>query len=216
MATTSISTTDVAKAAAELNAMKAALKAWLRYRGLNDQVIAGTISTLKKPLSYAQRVVSGSRNLATEQDLANKLAALLAELMPDVVLPNPDLTQNPLAAVQLAQTALMGYVPATAIVDTTSVSASAPASALSGVSATHPWLWPVLIVGALLIGVTTAIKTAADVAKDQEEKACIEAGACTDYGFWLKAGGIIVIAWFAWKEMGVGDVVKGALHRRRS
>lgn len=72
-----------------------------------------------------------------------------------------------------------------------------------------------LIVGGLLIAVTTAIKTAADVAKDSEEKACIQAGACTDYGFWLKAGGVTALVWFAWRELGVGDVVKSVVRSKR-
>jgi hypothetical protein len=99
--------------------------------------------------------------------------------------------------VQLAQIALLGG---------TSVQSPTATSGLFGAGA-HPWLWPALIVGGLLLTVTTAIKTAADVAKDAEEKACIEAGACTDYGFWLKAGGILAIAWFAWREMGAKEFV---------
>jgi hypothetical protein len=55
--------------------------------------------------------------------------------------------------------------------------------------------------------VTTAIKTAADVAKDKEEKACIQAGACTDYGFWLKAGGVTALLWLAWRELGLREAV---------
>ncbi len=63
--------------------------------------------------------------------------------------------------------------------------------------------------------VTTAIKTAADVAKDSEEKACIMAGACTDYGFWLKAGGVTALAWFAWRELGLGDTIKSLIKSKR-
>lgn len=210
----SISTTDVQKAAAELNAMKRALKAWLKFRGINDQLLSGTIGTLKlrKPLTYAQHVVSQFRDLAVEQDLANKLFALLSELMPDVTLPSPDLTKNPDGALQLAQVAITGQLPPVYQALPTNVLAGS----MGGVTATHPWLWPVLIVGGLLLAITTAIKTAADVAKDQEEKACIEAGACTDYGFWLKAGGIVMLSWFAWRELGLGDLVKGALKKGRS
>ena len=211
MPSPAISTNDVSKAKAELDGMKRSLRAWLKFRTINDNVMAGTLTQIKKPLGYAQRAISSGRSKATEQDLADKLSALLTELMPDVTLPNANLDVNPNGAVQLAQVALTGMIPpAASAVDPSNVG-SQP---LSGIGTTHPWLWPVLIVGGLLIGITTAIKTAADVAKDQEEKACIEAGACTDYGFWLKAGGIIVIAWFAWKEMGVGDAVKGALKRR--
>jgi hypothetical protein len=142
-----------------------------------------------------------------EQDLATKLAALLGELVPDAKLPNADLRYNPDAAVQLAQIAITGVIP---------TQAASPQAASGWLSAPHPWLWPALIVGAVLLTVTTAIKTAADVAKDREEKACIEAGACTDYGFWLKAGGVVAIAWFAWRELGLGTEVRALIGRKRS
>lgn len=199
-----ITTTAVQKATAELNHMKRSLRAWLKYRAIGDAVLAGKGKT-KLPPAYAARVITARRDMAVEQDLADKLSALLTELMPGVSLPNADLRSNPFAAVQLAQVALSGKAPVTA--------STAP---LSGVGATHPWLWPVLIVGGLLLAVTTAIKTAADVAKTKEETACIEAGACTDYGFWLKAGGVTILAWFAWKELGLGEMVRGALRKGRS
>lgn len=115
---------------------------------------------------------------------------LLSVLMRGQPLPDPDVAANAGAAVALAQIALQG--------GTALSSPSATGSIWS--SAAHPWLWPVLIVGGLLLVTTTAIKTAADVAKDREEKACIEAGACTDYGFWLRAGGVAALAWLAWEK----------------
>lgn len=192
--TATITTGEVQKAAAELARMRGALTGWLKYRSLNDQVMAGT-ARVRKPLPYAQHVVS-QRDMAVEQDLATKLAALLGAVMPGQPLPNADLHDNPQAAVQLAQIALRGG----SVVS----SPTATGSILGGGG--HPWLWPALIVGGLLLTVTTAIKTAADVAKDREEKACIEAGACTDYGFWLKAGGAVALAWFAWEKMGLREV----------
>lgn len=206
MAQQGITTTAVSKASTELVHMKRSLKAWLKYRAVGDAVLAGTAKT-RLPLPIAQRVIASRRDMAVEQDLATKLSALLTEVMPGVVLPNPDLRSNPTAAVQLATIAVTGQPPVS------SMTSSVP---LSGVAATHPWLWPVLIVGGLLLAVTTAIKTAADVAKTKEQTACIEAGACTDYGFWLKAGGVTVLAWFAWKELGVGEFVRGALKKGRS
>lgn len=188
MATTSITTTDVQQAAAELARMRGSLVSWLRYRELNDRVMAGT-ARVRKPLAYAQRVVAMGRDTVLEQDLASKLHALLEQVMRGAQLPDPDVRSNPDAAVQLARIALMG-------------GATVAHPAATGSLLTSPWLWPVLIAGGLLLVVTTAIKTAADVAKDREEKACIEAGACTDYGFWLKAGGIAAIAWIAWREFG--------------
>lgn len=205
MASQAITTTDVQKAALELAKMRRSLAAWLKYRTINDSVLAGTIASIRKPLPYAQRVIAGSRNMANEQDLADKLNTLLAQLMPGQALPNANVSTNPNAAVQLAQIALQGAQG----------QVMQSAAATSGFLATpsHPWLWPVLIVGGLLMVVTTAIKSSADVAKDQEEKACIEAGACTDYGFWLKAGGIVALTWFAWTQLGVGDVVRNAIKK---
>ena len=136
---------------------------------------------------------------AIEQDLANKLHVLLSEVMPDVMLPNADLRSNPSAAVQLAQVAITGQAP---------VMQGNPSA--MGAS---PWMWPALIVGGLLLAITTAIRSAADVAKDAEEKACIKAGACTDYGFWLKAGGVAALVWFAWRELGLGDTVKSLVKK---
>lgn len=196
MAQTSITTSEVQKAAAELARMRRALSGWLKYRSLNDRVLAGS-QPVKKPLAYAQAVIASARSAAVEQDLATKLYALLQVVMAGQPLPNPDVTQNPAAAVQLAQLAIAG---GTAL--------SAPAATGGLFTGAHPWMWPVLIVGALLLVVTTAISSAADVAKDKEEKACIEAGACTDYGFWLKAGGIVALAWFAWEKMGGKDLIK--------
>lgn len=189
--TTAITTQEVQRAAAELGRMRGSLAKWLKYRTLNDQVMAGT-ARVRKPLAYAQRVVA-QRDMAVEQDLAIKLSALLSALLPGQSLPSADLSVNPDGAVQLAQIALTGA---------STVSSPSPTGGFLGAGG-HPWLWPVLIVGGLLLVITTAIKTAADVAKDQEEKACIEAGACTDYGFWLKAGGALALAWFAWEKMGV-------------
>lgn len=190
-----ITATEVKKAALELARMRGSLIAWLKYRKTNDAVMAGT-ARVRKPLGYAQRVVAGSRDMSVEQDLATKLHALLSEVLKGKALPNPDLSQNPDGAVQLSQLALL------------SGSEVASPTSTDGFLGGHPWLWPALIVAGVLITVTTAIKTAADVAKDREEKACIEAGACTDYGFWLKAGGLVAIAWFAWRELGVRDHFK--------
>jgi hypothetical protein len=188
-----VSTSDVSRAKLELDRMKRSLQGWLKFRTLNDAVAAGTAPT-KKPRAYAREVVTQNRDWATEQRLARQLYALLSDSFPDAKLPAPDITANPEAAVQLAMIAIDGP----------SSSASSPTA--QG----FVWLWPVLIVGGLLLAVTTAIKTSADVAKDKEEKACIEAGACTDYGFWMKAGGIAALAWVAW-QMGVGEHVKHAL-----
>lgn len=200
--TTTISTQEVQQAARELARMRGSLAAWLKVRALNDRVLAGT-APVRRPLGYAQRVIAGARDPELEQDLATKIHALLGVVMKGQPLPNPDVAENPRAAVQLAQIALLG-----------GASVSAP-TATGGLLGGHPYLWPALIVAGVLLVVTTAIKTAADVAKDREEKACIEAGACTDYGFWLKAGGIAMAAWVAWTQMG-GREAFHSMTRRRS
>lgn len=201
--TQAITVGSVQRAATELASMRSSLVKWLKFRTLNDRVLDGTITKIRKPLPYAQRVVASGRDLAAEQDLAMKLSALLTDLLPDAQLPNADLRSNPSGAIQLARIAITGKVP---------TQASGPQA--TGVFPST-WLWPALIVGAVLLTVTTAIKTAADVAKDREEKACIEAGACTDYGFWLKAGGVVALAWFAWRELGLGHHVKSMIGGRR-
>ncbi len=184
--TKAITKTDVSRAAAQLQSMRGSLTSWLHRRAFND----------------ARGVVVPGRG-RIEQDLADKLHALLSEMMPDATLPNADLRSNPSAAAQLAKIAITGQVP---------VMQANP----SAMGQSPPWLWPVLIVGGLLLAITTAIKTAADVAKDAEEKACIRAGACTDYGFWLKAAALLGMGWFAWRELGVGETVKGLVKRGRS
>lgn len=196
--TQAITTQEVQKAAKELARMRSALAAWLKYRSLNDQVLAGTAVT-RKPLAYAQRVVATSRDMAAEQDLATNLTALLEAVMPGVPLPSPDVAQNPTAAVQLAQIALTG-----------GATVSSPTATGSLGFASHPMMWPALIVLGVVLVVTTAISSYADVAKDREEKACIEAGACTDYGWWLKMGGVALLAYFAWEKFGLKEFTKKA------
>lgn len=190
MSTAVVSTGDVANAKVELQRMKRSLAGWLKYRRLNDAVSAGVVPT-KKSRAYAREVVAQSRDWNAEQRLAKQLHVLLSESFPNASLPDPDVAKNPQAAVQLATIAIRGP------------GAEMASPEPQGMA----WLWPVLIVGGLLLAVTTAIKTAADVAKDKEHTACIQAGACTDYGFWLKAGGVAALGFVAW-QMGLGERVK--------
>lgn len=199
----SISTSDVNKASAELARMRRSLTNWLKYRSMNDAVMAGTRPT-KKPVAYAQQVLSTSRDYAVEQKLATQLHILLEQIYPDSTLPNPDLAGNADAAVQLAQIAISGTAPPAA-------GPTATGGLLTGMP---PWLLPVLIVSGLLIAVVTAINSAADVAKEKEQYACIEAGACTDYGFWIKAAAVVGIGYLVWFELGVGERVKRAVKGR--
>lgn len=192
----SIAPQNVRRAKAELDKMQGSLRKWLKYRTLVDQVASGNATT-SKPVSYAQYVASSQQAQRSEQELATRLSLLLAQVYPDMTLPNASVVANPSAAVQLAQIAL-GQMPA---------QQAAPVTT-SGMA---PWVLPVIIASALLIGITTAIKSAADVAMEKEHDACIEAGACTDYGMWLKWGGVVALAWFAWEKMGVGERVKKSI-----
>jgi hypothetical protein len=186
-----VSQQEVAKAQAYLNKMRRSLAAWLKYRRMSDEVAAGARQT-KKPLAVARQIVS-QRDWNTEQKLADQLHVLLSEVMPDAALPDPSVKANPNAAVQLAQIAIGG---------------TSAASSPTATGSTPPWLWPVVIVGALLLAVTTAISSYADVAKSHEQYACIQAGACTDYGFWLKAGGIAMLGWFLWTQTSLPETVR--------
>ena len=187
-----VSKTDVQRAKLELDRMKGSLRSWLKFRTLNDAVAAGAAPTTK-PRSFAREVIVQSRDWDAEQKLAKQLYVLLSETLPGVQLPEPSIATNPQAAVQLAQIALNG-----------------PPS--SSPQAQGAWYtsWPLLIVGGLLLAITTTIRTVAEVAKDREEKACVAAGGCTDSGFWLKVGGISMLVYIAW-QMGLGERVKRAL-----
>jgi hypothetical protein len=202
MATPALTSGRVAQAAAELASMRKSLMAWLKYRAINDRILAGTQPNLRMPPGHAKRLVAASRDLAIDQDLADKLHALLEQLMPDARLPTPDIRQNPNAAVELAKIAITGQAPVMAQATT--------------MGASTPWMWPALIVGGLLLAITTAIKSVADVAKERERFTCIKSGGCTDYGFWLKAGGVAALVWFAWRELGVGELVKSKIKKGRS
>lgn len=202
MAKQSITTTDVSKAHAQLQHMRGKLVAWLKYRKMNDEVVAGTRST-RLPRAAAAQIAS-QRDWATEQQLANYLYALLSELAPDgVQLPHPDVSADPNAAVKLATIAITGTWPGGATASPDAMGSS------------HPWLWPVLIVGAVLLTVTTAISSYADVAKTREQYACIQAGACTDYGFYLKWGAIVGAAWFVYTQTGVGERIRAIGRSKR-
>jgi hypothetical protein len=199
--TAQLSTTDVARSQAELNRMKRSLAKWLKYRAMVDQVAQGVLPT-SKPVAYAAQIATNAQSKRNEQQLANQIHILLEQVNPDATLPNPDISANPDAAVQLAKMVL-------GIADPSTVSTTTPTA--TGLWGMAPWMLPVIIASALLIGITTAIKSAADVAQQQEQDACIEAGACTDYGMWLKWAAIVGLAWFAWEKMGVGDKVKSSI-----
>jgi len=179
-----VSPQEVAKAQAHLRRMRSSLAKWLRYRAMNDQVMAGTRPTAK-PRALAVQIIAQNRSAATEQHLADQLHTLLSEVMPNAALPDSNLASNPNAAVQLAQIAITGQ---------------APAASPQATGSTEAWLWPVLIVGGLLLAITTAINSYADVAATQEQYACVQAGGCNDYSLWLKVGAAVIAGWFLWTQ----------------
>ena len=199
------------KGKAELAKMRRSLRAWLKYRTLNNAVAAGTAfkpAALKRPgfkpmtkeqfAAYVARIKT--QRAADEQELATKLYQLLSEVFDPSALPDPDLGQNPTAAVQLAKIAIAGTLPG---------EVAAPEA--QGFS----WMWPlVAVIGIIAITIMTQIKNSADVAKEKERLECIKAGACTDTGFFLKVGAAVVIGWFLWDKVGVGARVKGALAKK--
>lgn len=197
------------QAKAELAKMRRSLVGWLKFRGMNDQVAAGQASSMPSPLlkrpgatAPAAAVMSlklARQRASTEADLAAQLYQLLAEVFDPQSLPNPDVSVNPGAAVQLARIAIAGQLPSS-----------------SALTAQGSWVWPVvIIVGAIAIVAMTAIKSSADNAQNSEEIACIEAGKCTDSGFWLKFGAIAVVGWIAWDKMGLGEAITGAFKKGR-
>lgn len=197
---TSITTSEVTKAKASLDKLRGSLKSWLKYRAMNDAILAGT-ATPKKPIVYAQTVITQSRARGSEANLAAQLHALITEMSPDLVLPDPT---TPNAAVTLAQIAINGPTAA-------QIATVAPAATGS----THPWLWPIAIVTGLLLAFTVAVSSSADVTKNEEQLACVEAGACSDTSWW-KYVAIAGLVYFAWTELGVGDVVKSHVAKQRA
>lgn len=200
------SSPKVAHARMELARMRSALRSWLTYRAKNDLVMAGGVPKGRegKLRADARIIISDARSRGTlanpghvdvtttelEQKLATQIHTLLSELMPNARLPNPDVRQNPRAAVELAQIALGDRVLAPGL----------------GNISTVPWL-PIAIVGGVLLTITTAIKSHAELAAERERIACIKAGACTDYGFWLKVAALAGIGWFAWTQLGLKEKV---------
>ncbi len=199
MAETTISNADVMKARGQLDAMRRSLASWLKYRTLNDAVATGNAPS-KLPVAFAKQLMIDGRDWATEQTIADQLYVLLSEVMPNAQLPVPAITTNPNAAVELARIAIAGP------------GAQVPAS--SPTPQGFVWLWPVLIVGGLLLAVTTAIKTMADVAKEKERLKCVQSGACTDYGFWLKVGGIAALVAVAWNQLGLKESLRSYMPRK--
>jgi hypothetical protein len=188
-----VSTVELDRAKLELGRMRGALRSWLNYRLRNDIVLAGNEPPGRsgKLKADAKLIVARARDLNLEQRLATQLHALLSDVIKNARLPDPNIRNNPHAAVELAQIALGDRTVAPGLAGLGSI----------------PWL-PLAIVGGVLLTITTAIKSQAELAAEKERLACIQAGACTDYGFWMKAAAVLGIGWFAWTQLGLRERVK--------
>ncbi len=175
----------------QIRKMQSSMRGWLKYRQMNDEVARG-LRKAKLPAHVAAKLLHSERDYAAEQALANKLYHLLSEMFDPASLPSPDVAKDPDAAVRLAKIAIAGQLPGT--------------SPQKPVDLGFIWMWPVLIVGGLVYVLSSTISNLADVAKEKERLKCIRDGACTDYGFWLKAAGIVVIGWVIWDKAGLKNV----------
>lgn len=186
-----------AAAKRELARMKRSLKSWLRYRRKNDRVARGEIKA-RVPAYLAARTLQRDRDYAGEQKLADDLYVLLSQLHNPAELPVPDVAADPNAAVKLATIAITGTLGAEA----------------SGPQAQG--IVPLVIMvagGVLLLTATSFISNRAEVQKEKERLKCIRDGACTDYGFWLKAASVAVLGYFVWEKTGLGKKVKRKIAR---
>jgi hypothetical protein len=197
-ATAPITKQTAQQAKVELNRMRSALVAWLKYRAINDAVASGQkvpAALLKKPGAkpmppQAMALRLRVQRASDEAKLAIHLHTLLGEVFDGATLPDPDLAKNPNAAVELAQIAIAGKLPS---------EASSPAAA------GFIWMWPlVIVVGAIALVIMSKIRSDAEVAKEREHNECIASGACTDAGFWMKIGAVAFVGWLVWDRMGVG------------
>lgn len=204
-ATAPVTMAQAAAAKRELARMKRSLTRWLRYRAINDQVAAGAAAPspiLKYPLASPPAPTVARMKLALirsdEAVLAQQLYQLLSEVFDPGQLPSPT---GPDAVVALARIAVSGKLPG---------------DGGSPVATGMSWVWPaVIVVGGVVLVLTTLIRSNADQAMEKERIECIKSGACTDYGFWLKVGGAAVAGWVVWEKFGVGTKVKSMVKRRR-
>jgi hypothetical protein len=143
-------------------------------------------SSLMKWLSYRAKLgLPDNSLLPVEARLGKRLYVLLCEMFDAQTLPSE------YDAVSLAKIAIAGKVP-------TELSTG------SQQAVGMVFLWPlVAVVGLVMLTIVTKIKTDADDAADARRIECIKEGKCTDYGFWLKVGGIALVAWIAWDKFGL-------------
>lgn len=186
------------EAEAALKQMKRSLRAWLKYRQKLDDYAAGRVEApvlfrRAKPLPpQVVRATLRSERFEGEQDLANTLRGLLIETGCPISLPSSDVRRDPDAAVKLARIAIAGKCPG-----------EAPAQGMGIV-----WFALAIPVAGIVLVISQFIKSRADVEKERERLRCIQAGACTDAGFWLKVGAVATVSWLAWAKLGLREVVE--------
>lgn len=189
-----------AESEAAIRSMRRSLKGWLKFRKKVDEAAAGVGKASRfrnpgaKPLPPSVvRSTLREERFTVEQDLATQLHTLLMEAgFSSQALPQPNVAVDPNAAVKLAEIAINGKLP----------------SEVGGPQAQGiVWFVLAIPVAGIVLIISQAIKSKADVAKHQAEMHCIEIGKCTDSGFWLKVGSIAVLGWLAWDKFGLKEAV---------
>jgi hypothetical protein len=181
-------TTDAMKAKATLDKMRASLAAWLKFRKSNDDVASGKVPGKIAPAVLRQKLIA--QRAAYEQPLADQLHQLLSEVMDSQSLPDPDLDEDPDAAAKLAAIAVLGRAE------------GERAAPLPQGMWSPGTIWPLALIGGLAVVAMFGISSAADVAKEHERIQCVQSGACTDSGFWLKAAAVAGLGYVGWRMYG--------------
>jgi hypothetical protein len=185
-----VTAAEKSRAEVELAKMRRSLRGWLKYRNLNNAVVAGRAKA-KVPPGLAKKMIESGRDWGLEQRLGKQLYVLLSEVFDAQQLPDP---RDPDAAVKLAEIAIAGRLP---------MESTTPGPEAQGLI----WLWPaVVVVGLVLFTVVFKIRSDASLAEEKEKIECVKMGACTDYGFWLKLGGVALIGWLAWDKFGLREL----------
>jgi hypothetical protein len=141
-------------------------------------------------LAAPPAVVSPTEFSPLELRMGKRLFVLLSEMFDSSQLPSEN---DPIA---LAQIAVSGKLPG-------EVATPTPTGLI--------WLWPVaIVVGLVLVTIVTKIRADAETAQEAAHLKCVETGRCTDYGFWLKFGGIALAAWIVWDKFGLRHLGKKA------
>lgn len=195
-----------AQARRALDGMKRSLKSWLDVRSKMDDYVMGqrkAPALLRnpgaKPLPPATVAATlRQERYAVEQDLAQTIHSLLVQSGCDErSLPSANVSTNPDAAAQLAALAIEGC----------EMQGDAGQVGHQGMGAVPLLVVGIPVLGAVLV-LSQLISSKAEVAKEQERIRCVESGACTDSGFWLKVASVSVIAWLAWDKLGLKNKVK--------